>query len=80
MSRSVKLLVMNAAAELSMFLVIDPLMVSDLLEWYWHHSENINHDWFLMMIQSTKSDSRLSGEHGTACAMRYSVISIVTSS
>ena len=54
--RSGSLLAMNATAELSMCMVIDPLMGSDLLEWGWHHLEDLNPDWFPIMTQSTKVD------------------------
>ena len=63
-----------------MFLVIDPLIVSDLLEWGWHHSEDVNPDSFPMMTQSAKADLRLAGDHRIAYMMRYSVISIMTGS
>ena len=78
LSRSTISLAMNIPDELSIFLVMDPLLGSGLLEWGWYHSEDLNPDWVPIMNQSAKVDSRLSGEHRIACVMRYSAISIVT--
>ena len=80
LSRSEKSLSMKAAAELSIFLVMGPLIGSDLLEWGWKHSVDLDPYWFPMLTQYAKADSRLSGEHGIACAMVWYVVSIVTGS
>ena len=80
LSRSIIPLAMNAVAGILTFLVMDPLIGSELLEWGWHHSEDINPDWFPMMTQSSKVDSRLSGEHGIFYTMKCFVISIVIGS
>ena len=42
LSRREKTLAVKSAAELSMFLVMDPLMGSDLLEWGWQYSKDSN--------------------------------------
>ena len=77
-SHSAKLLAMKAADKLSMFLMMNKLMGSDLLEWDWYRSEDLNPNWLPMMNHSVNVDSRLPGKHGIACTMRYSAISIVT--